>query len=160
MRQPIEDRIRANVVIAENGCWLWVLGTDRAGYARIQIGDRWTLAHRASYETFVGPIPDGLDLDHVCHSNDQDCSGGKCVHRRCVNPGHLEPVTSAENTARGRYDPAIYLADHYARKRAQTHCLRGHPYDADNTYITREGRRSCRACKRQQQQEYRARKAA
>jgi len=71
-------------------CWLWTGGNDRRGYGRFSDADqRQVLAHRFAYELLVGPIPEGLDLDHLCRVP------------ACVNPAHLEPVTNAENHRRG-----------------------------------------------------------
>jgi len=71
------------------GCWHWggLVGTH--GYGIIRTPSGWRLAHRVYYERFVGPIPDGLQVDHLCRVRD------------CVNPEHLEPVTQAENIRRG-----------------------------------------------------------
>lgn len=72
------------------GCWLWTAAVDKdPGYGRIWDGHRMAHAHRVVYELNVGPIPDGLELDHLCRV------------RHCVNPAHLEPVTHAENVRRG-----------------------------------------------------------
>lgn len=99
------DRFLAKVHKTET-CWLWTRGTNRAGYGRLSIKGKPTFAYRLAYELFIGPIPEGLQLDHLCHSSDLDCVGGpSCPHRRCVNPHHLEPVTSQENTRRGRRWP-------------------------------------------------------
>lgn len=113
---------------APNGCWMWTAAIDRHGYGKFWLGGRTVRAHRFSYESLVGPIPGGLELDHLCRV------------RACVNPTHLEPVTHRENTLRG--DTLT------ARHAAKTHCLRGHPYDEANTYVTPDGRRNCRACGR------------
>ncbi len=84
-------------------CWPWLGTKITVGYGVFVRSRRDPqYAHRASYEMFVGPIPDGLTIDHTCHNRDPDCPGGKCPHRLCVNPAHLEPVTSAENLRRGR----------------------------------------------------------
>ena len=72
----------------ENGCWLWTGGIQPKGYGTFRFRGKHYLAHRAAYEMFVGPIPDGLEIDHTC-----------CV-RHCVNPDHLEPVTPSENVLR------------------------------------------------------------
>lgn len=83
-------RVFAHIEADTGGCWLWTGPTDRDGYAR-QVGWYGALArpHRLIYEVLVGPIPDGLQIDHLCRV------------KRCVNPEHLEPVTTQENTRRG-----------------------------------------------------------
>lgn len=84
-----------------DACWPWTGGLQDGGYGQFGTkGER--LAHRIAYGYLVGPIPDGLVLDHLCHTNDPDCPGGECEHRRCCNPQHHEPVTRGENIARGR----------------------------------------------------------
>jgi len=123
---PIVDRLRARYVVS-GGCWLWT-GSLRDGYGRIRINNQHQLAHRVSYETFVGPIPYGCQLDHLCRA------------RNCVNPEHLEPVTCRDNIRRGH--------GHAALNATKTHCQSGHPYDQENTRVDRKGKRSCRACGR------------
>lgn len=110
-------------------CWEWPGAKTSAGYGNTRSGGKNRLAHRVSYERFVGPIPAGLTLDHLCRN------------RACINPKHLEPVTMRENNRRGM-SPA-------GKKSRQTHCLIGHPFDEANTYHRpgREGR-ECRACHR------------
>src|SRR5690606_20318080 len=68
-----------------DGCWLWVGATTWNGYGRIRRGGRVVLAHRATYELYVGSIPPGMSLDHLCHT------------RNCVNPAHLRIVTRKQN---------------------------------------------------------------
>lgn len=124
-----------------DGCWLWTGSKNRGGYGTITVNGHTRAVHRVAYELLVGPIPDGLQLDHLCRV------------RHCVNPAHLEPVTQRENILRGQG-----LA---AANAAKTHCLRGHPFDGSNTYVWR-GKRFCRACNREHQRKVaaRAREAA
>ncbi len=90
--KPLDERIRANVVVNEHGCWIWQRGRTRSGYGYITVPpNRGTYrAHRVAYATFVGPIPAGLVIDHLCGA------------RSCVNPAHLEAVTQGENARRAR----------------------------------------------------------
>ena len=143
--RPAAERFVAKVKIDEaTGCWLWTAARYPGGYGAFGVsreGRRWGMvsAHRWSYEHHVGPIPAGLDLDHTCHNEAPDCPGGNdCVHRRCVNPSHLEPVTRRVNTLRGRSLAAANVL--------KSHCPANHPYDAANTYVGPNGYRRCRAC--------------
>jgi hypothetical protein len=89
------------VVDETTGCWVWQRSRRETGYGKVTVGGRSRRAHRVYYERYVGPIPDGMDLDHTCH-NGTDCAGGhQCLHRRCVNPDHMEPVTRTQNARRG-----------------------------------------------------------
>lgn len=88
-------------------CLIWRGKGSKDGYGQILIGGNrpgsTQRVHRVSYLEFVGPIPAGLTLDHLCHTRDETCAGGRtCLHRRCWNPAHLEPVTAAENLRRRR----------------------------------------------------------
>jgi hypothetical protein len=101
-------------------CWPW-FGSLNHGYGRIRIKNVEHRAHVIVYEYLIGPVPEGLWLDHECHTRDKGCPGGSsCQHRKCVNPKHLAPVTPRENWARGRSPSA-----ENARK---TECPKGHPY--------------------------------
>lgn len=108
----------------EDGCWPWIGRINNSGYSEVWYEGASCKAHRVIYALLIGPIPSGLQLDHLCRN------------RRCVNPEHLEPVTSRVNTLRGVSIPA-----QNARK---THCVRGHLLVADNLYTTQS--RACRAC--------------
>lgn len=117
-------------------CWLWTGAIGSHGYGQFSDGGD-ILAHRWAYREMVGPIPDGLKSDHLCHTFDPDCPGNACLHRRCVNPRHIEPVTEVTNIRRGQSP--------YGKKFRQTHCLRGH----QEWYVRAGGRRQCRACDRE-----------
>ena len=111
-------------------CWIWTAGGcgRRGNYGKFHDGERRVYAHRWAWESVNGQIPEGLTIDHLCRTT------------RCVNPKHLEPVTSGENTR--RYSRTI------------TECVHGHAYTKENTYIDPTGRRRCRECARQQKREY------
>lgn len=116
------------------GCWLWT-GPSRDGrYGTIRCKGVVIPAHRWAYEHFVGPIPPGLEPDHLCRNT------------FCVNPDHLEIVTPRENVRRSESPPGIN-----ARK---THCIHGHEFTPENTQ-TWHGKRQCRTCKREQENERR-----
>ncbi len=116
----------SKVHVLENGCWQWTASLVQ-GYGQF-VRARPRGAHRWAYEHLIGPVPDGLEPDHLCRN------------KGCVNPSHLEPVTHRENMLRGNTVPA-----RYAR---QTHCLRGHPFDEANTYHPPSSRkRVCRECR-------------
>jgi hypothetical protein len=137
------ERASRRYVIAPNGCWLWTERVNRAGYGVVRPHGTTLQAHRVMYEAHVGPVPDGQQLDHLCHTLDASCAGGRqCPHRRCVNPAHLEPVTPTENVYRSNAPAAIN-----ARK---THCNRGHELVGDNLHVDSRGRRRCRECRRMQ----------
>lgn len=119
---------------SNDGCWMWTSFTGPRGYGRFFISrktsglkQRLFTAHRIAWELLQGPIPAGLQLDHLCR-----------VHG-CVNPAHLEIVTCKENILRGES-----LSAKNAKK---THCPRGHALAGDNLYLYR-GRRGCDACRR------------
>jgi len=122
-----------------NGCWIWNRSLVTGGYAAFWDGQTVS-GHRWSYEHFIGPVPKGMQLDHLCRV------------RECVNPHHLEPVTLAENVMRG-----VGLSAINARK---TQCKRGHVFDGSNTYIASNGSRCCRPCKAMLAREYTRAKSA
>lgn len=134
-----EPEFWSRFVRLPTGCWEWSGYITKTGYGRTRFGGRMVLTHRLAYELAIGPIPDGLTLDHLCRN------------RACGNPDHLEPVTSAENTRRGDH------TNMGVRKREQTHCIRGHKFTEANTYRRPDGRRRCRTCAREADRERRKR---
>jgi hypothetical protein len=131
-----DERFWEKVSIGDD-CWTWTAGKTGHGYGTFKESGSSRNAHSVAYESMVGPVPPGMQLDHTCHTKAVargECTGGAdCPHRACVNPGHLEPVTHAENARRGLH--------HNTRK---TRCPRGHAYDAVNI----RGERFCRQCAR------------
>ena len=127
-KSDVKGRFWRNVSLPdENDCMLWRGCEVGCGYGEIQhLGERYR-AHRFSYTLLVGPIPEGLVVDHLCRN------------RRCVNPEHLEPVTAAENFRRGVGPAAIN-----GRK---TECPQGHPLSGENVYRDPKGKRRCRTCR-------------
>lgn len=130
------DRFLAKVEKTES-CWNWT-GSIAGGYGKFWFEGGPRLAHRLAYFHWVGPVPEGLTLDHLCRNTS------------CVNPDHLEPVTLVENIRRGTQG---------WNHRDKTHCPKGHEYTPENTYHGTNGR-ACRACQREHQRTYRLRKLA
>lgn len=116
-------------------CWVWLAGKDTSGYGCFKLG-RTRAAHRLAYEALVGPVPSGMQLDHLCRV------------RHCVNPAHLEVVTPRENTKRGEVG---------SNMRVKTHCPQGHEYTTENTYRAPRGDRQCRTCMAQRCRQWRTR---
>lgn len=112
-----------------SGCWLWTENWNDAGYGTVYVSAarRQIMAHRHSYEISVGPIPEGLEIDHLCRQ------------RCCVNPQHLEPVTTRENVLR--------MARALERER-NFHCRNGHKRTEENTFVKPNGARVCNECRR------------
>lgn len=126
----LSTRFWARVGRTGTACWEWSGHLNHAGYGDFNHGHRGVtrLAHRLVYEALVGPIPEGLDIDHLCRN------------RACVNPAHMEVVTRKVNVLRGESVAAANAA--------KGACHRGHPYDAANTYLRPDGKgRDCRTCR-------------
>lgn len=143
------QRFMRKVEVQPNGCWRWTRPLRSNGYADFFYEGKSRRAHRVAYEHFSGPIPDGLEPDHLCHTNDLSCAGGwDCPHRACVNPEHLELVTRRVNALRGRSAAAA--------NSAKETCKRGHPFDDANTYYPSTGGRQCKACRAERSREMEA----
>jgi hypothetical protein len=124
---PIDRFEKKYIPEPMSGCWLWTAGLQGGTYGSFYFRGRSVAAHRWSYEHHVGPVPNGLELDHKC-----------CV-KICVNPAHLRPVTSRENTLLG--DSAA------SRNAGKTHCVKGHEFTPENTIERMNGGHSFRACR-------------
>jgi hypothetical protein len=119
LRERIEFR---TILIPFMDCWLWDGRHDKDGYAQTSVGKKTKPAHRVVYEEFVGPIPEGKELDHICRQ------------RGCVNPRHVEPVTTLVNQQRSPLTSS-----------GRTDCIHGHGV----LYRYPSGRRVCRTCQRE-----------
>lgn len=118
---------------SDDECWPWTAAISDTGYGSFRVQGRTVTAHRWAYEHFVGPIPDGFQIDHVKTNG--------CIRRDCVNwVRHLEPVTAGENVRRSD-SPA-------GRAMRLNICTRGHQFTEENTYVAPSGRRVCRTCSR------------
>lgn len=129
---PVIDRLMARVVKTDSGCWLWTGSTSYKGYGKIGVKkpEPKTLAtHVVTYNHYVGPVPEGCELDHLCRNP------------LCCNPDHLEPVTHKVNIQRGNSPGAIVARTGL--------CKRGHAMEGDNVYYFPDGsgRRQCRTCR-------------
>lgn len=125
---PLWDRLLLHTEVLDNGCWEWRGAVDN-GYGRMQVNGRTGYAHRVAYECAVGPIPDGLEIDHLCRNP------------ACCNPDHLDAVTPATNNRRSPNTNAN-----------KTHCPSGHAY-LDHG-VVHDGRRYCRPCRIQRSKEW------
>ena len=101
------------------GCWEWTGAKTGHGYGKVLTYRRTRVAHRVLYELLIGPVPDRMELDHLCRNPG------------CVNPDHLEPVTHRENVMRGAHVTGV--------------CPQGHQLTPENTYVYTYGR-YCKVC--------------
>ena len=138
---PLKTRFHQKVIIDHaTGCWLWSAAQGGHGYGQINVNGRPEKAHRIAYRMYVGEIPTGLSIDHLCRV------------RLCVNPEHLEAITLAENTRR-----QLAAAPHH--NSAKTHCKRGHPLSGSNLRLVGYFR-ICRRCRAVITKRYRDKKKA
>lgn len=124
----------SKVAMGPNGCIVYTGYVTPEGYGQVADNRTTYRAHRLAYAQMVGPIPDGLQLDHLCRN------------RRCINPNHLEPVTARVNTLRGE--------TRAARNLAKTHCPKGTPLIEGNIVKTKTSGRSCLICSRERNRAY------
>ena len=128
MTKELCDRLLSKVeTVTESGCWIWTGFCNPKGYGQMMVNGRCCRAHRVSNEHFVGPIQDGLTLDHLCRV------------RSCINPDHLQPVSNKVNILRGHGVGVVNAG--------KTHCPNGHEYIEGQVYRW-NGKRHCLLCKR------------
>jgi hypothetical protein len=140
LRRRVTDRSTIEDRGFTSPCWISNRAAHSNGYTKIAYQGQTWLTHRFAYTVFIGDIPEGLQIDHLCRV------------RQCCNPAHLEPVTCRENLLRG---------DTLTAHEAQQHtCVNGHRFDEANTRITSKGQRACRACDATRSRQYRLRAAA
>ena len=120
---PALERFFTHVEIAD--CWLRQGCVNHRGYGLFSAPDKLRVVHRWIWEALVGPIPEGLQVDHLC------------MVRNCVNPDHLEPVTTQVNAHRSHSVSGINVR--------KTACWRGHDFTERNTRL-HNGKRHCRKC--------------
>ncbi len=131
----LPDRILNKIGFGD--CWEWVGSVNPDGYGKVWHEGQMRYAHRVVWEKLIGPILEGLTIDHLCRN------------RACVNPAHMEPVTLCENLLRGYGVGAI--------NRRKSRCLAGHPFSSENTQVRREKgrmRRVCAQCHRDRVREH------
>lgn len=140
IRGDDEARFKSYVSVIESGCWEWTGTRISSGYGQFSVRSKRVLAHRWAYAHYIGPIPEGLSLDHLCRN------------RACCNPQHVEPVTHRENVHRGKAPAAVNAA--------RTHCKHGHPLTGSNLQVRPDGRRACLACQKARNAAARGQRAA
>lgn len=145
-REPMrrsQEWVKARIVVVASGCWEWTSSLSAAGYGVTTYKPKYgvtrktpyqALAHRLSYEAFVGPIPAGLTIDHLCRNT------------RCANPDHLETVDIITNIMRGNGVGAV--------RARMVKCIRGHELSTATYPSVGKPRRYCRTCAKAREQAY------
>lgn len=121
------NMLERNTIRKTPTCWHWLGAVSKNGYSKSFMDYKTTTGHRVFYTYYKGVVPEGLQIDHLCRN------------KLCVNPEHLEAVTSRENIIRG----TGFAAKNSKKKK----CLRRHLLSGDNLYITPDGRRQCKKCR-------------
>ena len=144
-KELLPERILSRLeFVTESGCLIWTGGENGCGYGTVWLNKKRRYVHRLLYECFVGEIPSGMEIDHLCRV------------RCCANPLHLHAVTSRQNTLLG-IGPAALNA-------SKVSCKEGHALTPDNIYL-RYGRtgneeRGCRICTLKWNRQYKAKRRA
>lgn len=132
-KTPLLTRALSKIEYMTDGCWRWTDCLHYSGYGRITVDGKVRYAHRVVYELLIGPIPDDLELDHLCRN------------RACVNPQHLEPVPHRENVIRGVHPLAQIHRSGY--------CKNGHPINVETRHVFADGSfGSCKLCRKERRQ--------
>lgn len=141
-RKARNDQDRMEIYVQKtDDCWYWTGARTAEGYGFFKINKKDIRAHRWAYEYLVGPIPDGMVLDHLCHNRDVTCriGNGKCPHTSCVRPDHLEPKTVGGNITAARFERGV--------------CMSGrHDITLPNALIPNNG--GCRECKKESERKW------
>lgn len=156
-RQRVRERLLSRAIVDLHGprpvddspCWFFSgKPHPKTGYAQFSVdSQKGLLAHRVAYELFRGEIPDGTQIDHLCHPGDGSCPAATCPHRRCCNPAHLCVSTARANSLRSASPSALNAVKEF--------CDNGHEFTEANTLYT-SGHRECRTCNRDKQRRRRA----
>lgn len=126
------------IAATPDGCWEWQFTCTPEGYGRLWRDGKRQYVHRWVWERVHGPIPEGLEIDHLCNNTS------------CCNPDHLRVATHRENST------ASHSSTIVRENLDKTHCPQGHPYEGANLYVSPDGARRCRTCKADQLKRWRA----
>jgi hypothetical protein len=146
------DRVTPKV---HEECWIWEGAKVSDGYGiikRRKNGKIYTIfTHRLMYTIHNGPIPQDYVVDHMCHSEDVDsCEGGICKHRACINPAHLQAITSKLNKqmAKPWHGGQFPESSRKNRREKRGACRKGHPWIEENMVTRKSGRVECATCRK------------
>lgn len=157
-RQPREEvgplGLYERLIDRSGECWIWTGRVNERGYG-LAVPYKTSestarRAHRRAWETVNGPIPEGLVIDHLCHTLPGCAGGPTCPHRRCVRPDHMALTTPQENLKRGNK----------AGRKPQKFCKHGHEFTPENTYLHPRGYKACIMCRRESKRRANDKRAA